>query len=78
MDPPTHPALRRIHYLDVSSDSFAHQLNRALHERTYVQCVPGLQGGDCAWLVDYLDKVRDRVVLPHSPLKPTNLGSRRS
>lgn len=28
-----------------------------------------LQGGDLIWLIDYLDKVRRRVVPPHSPFK---------
>ena len=29
-----------------------------------------LQNGDLVWLVDYLDKVRRRIALPQSPLKP--------
>ncbi|KAF9644740.1 hypothetical protein BDM02DRAFT_3121408 [Thelephora ganbajun] len=64
------PALRKLHNLDTSSSDFGDQLCNALYGKEYDQCVPNLQGDDLVWLVDYLEKVRRCVALPHPPLSP--------
>jgi hypothetical protein len=70
MSSPSPPALQQLHRLDRSSSGFHDQLSNVLYGEEYTQCVPNLQDDDLTWLVDYLDKVRRRVALPHSPLKP--------
>ena len=67
--PPLDPTLQQLHHLDKSSLDFHDQLCNVLYGREYFQCVPNLQGGDLVWLIEYLDKVRYRVALPHSPFK---------
>ena len=70
MSLPIVPALQQLHHLDRSSPGFNDQLCNVLYGSEYSQCAPNLQGGDLAWLVDYLDKVRRHVTLPCSPLQP--------
>jgi len=70
MSSPSLPALQQLDHLDGSSPDFLDQLGDILYGREYIECVPNLRGDDLVWLVDYLDKVRLRVALPHSPLKP--------
>jgi len=67
---PSPSALQQLHRLDGAVSGFRDQLNNILCGEEYQRCVTNLQGEDSAWLVDYLDKVRRPVVLPHSPLKP--------
>jgi len=62
---PRPPALQQLRRLDQSSSDFHDQLCNVLYGKDYAQCVPNLQGDDVVWLVDYLDKVRRRVALPH-------------
>jgi len=70
MSPPSHPTLRQLHRLYRSLPDFHDQLKGILYGEEYKQCVLNLQDDDLVWLVDYLDKVRHRVTLPRSPLKP--------
>jgi len=69
MSPPSPPVLQELHRLDRSSPDFQGQLSRILYGQEYMRCVPDLQGDDLVWLVDYLDKVRRDIALPHSLLK---------
>ena len=55
--------------LDRSSPQFANRLNDALHGQEYEQWVQKIQEDDLVWFVDYLDKARHRVTLPHLTLK---------
>jgi hypothetical protein len=70
MSSPSPPALQQLRRLNRHLSGFHDQLNSVLYGEEYKQCVPNLQGSDLVWLVDYLDKVHCRVVLPQSPLKP--------
>jgi len=70
MSSPNHPILQQFPPIDRSSPDFHDQLDKLLCGQEYEQSVPDLQGDNLIWLVDYLDKVRSRVALPHSPLKP--------
>jgi len=70
MSSPSLPALQQLDRLNRSLPNFHDQLNDIIHGQEYIQCVPDLRVEDLAWLVDYLDEVRRRVVLPYSPLKP--------
>ena len=63
--------LQQLHHLDRSSSRFHDQLNDVLYGGEYRMYLPNLQDDDLAWLVDYLDEVRCRIVFPHSLLKPT-------
>ena len=67
--PPLNPTLQRFHNLNKSSLDFHDQLCDVLYGEKYCQCVQNLQGGDLVWLIEYLDKVRYRVALPHSPFR---------
>jgi len=69
MSSPTSSTLQQLHRLNRSSPDFHDKLCNVLYGEEYVQCVPNIEGEDLVWLVDYLDKVRRRVSLPHSPLK---------
>jgi len=69
MSSPSLPVLQQLLRLDSSSSDFQDQLSNLLHGGEYRQCVPELQDDDVAWLVDYLDKVRCHVVIPHFPPK---------
>ena len=62
------PALQQLHRLNRSSPDFHDQLSNVLYGEEYKQWVANLQGDDLIWLVDYLDKVRRCVPLPHSSL----------
>ena len=64
-----HNLLQQLHRLDGSSSRFHDKLCNILYGEEYKKCVLNLQKNDLAWLVDYLDKVRCQVTLPHSPLK---------
>ena len=70
MSLPSSPALQQLNSLERSSPDFHDQFCNVLYGEEYVQCVPNIQGDDLAWLVNYLDKVRRRVALLRSPLKP--------
>jgi len=59
MDSPISPVLRQLYDLDNSSPDFHDQLRSILDGLT-------LQGGDSAWLVNYLDEVRLGIALPSS------------
>ena len=61
------PALQRLRRLNKTSLDFHDRLSSFLYEQKYVQCVQNLQGGDLAWLVGYLDKVRRHVSLSRFP-----------
>jgi hypothetical protein len=67
---PSHNVLQKLDGLDRFSYTFPDLLSGVLYGKEYQQCVPNLQSDDSVWLVDYLDRVRHRIVLPHSPLKP--------
>jgi len=62
-------SLGQLRRPDKSSSKFHDQLREVLCGEEYKQWVPNISGEDLAWLVDYLDKVRRRITLPHSPLK---------
>ena len=57
--------LQHLHRLDRSSSRFQDQLNNVLYGKEYKPYVDGLQNDDLVGLVDYLDKVRCYVPLPH-------------
>jgi hypothetical protein len=67
---PGSPVLRQLDRLNRSSPDFHDQLSGIVYGEEYKQCVPNLQDDELVWLVDYLDRVRRRVALPHSPLMP--------
>ena len=69
MSPPSCPVLQRLPRPDRSSPDLHDQLCNIFYGKPYIQCVPNLQHDDLVWFIDYLDKVRRRVVLPHSPLE---------
>jgi hypothetical protein len=70
MPSPDFPILQQLDRLDGSLSGFHDQLCNLLYGEEYIQCARDLQGDDLVWLVDYLDRVRRRIALPHSPLKP--------
>jgi hypothetical protein len=70
MPSPNPPVLQQLDRLNRSSSDFHDQLCNVIYGEEYMQCVPDLEGDGLAWLVEYLDRVRRRVALPHSPLKP--------
>ena len=67
MPPPSSPALLRLHRLDRSSPDFDNQLYDILSGQEHVQCEKDLEHGDSVWLIEYLDEVRRRTAIPHSP-----------
>jgi len=69
MSSPDAPALQKLHRLDRFSPEFGSRLRDTLNGEGYQRCVPNLQDDDLVWLVDYLDKVCQREIFPHSPLK---------
>ena len=75
MSSPSAPALQQLHHLDRSSPDFHDRLCNVFYGREYSQHVPDLQGDDLVWLIDYLDKVRRRIVPLYSP-GLSQLGSR--
>jgi hypothetical protein len=68
MPSPNSPVLQQLDYLNGSLPGFHDRLYGLLYGEEYVQCTRNLQGDDLVWLVNYLDKVRRRVAVPHSPL----------
>lgn len=64
LDPLGH--LRR---LDRSAADFRDQLTNVLRRNDHKQLASTLGEKDLEWLVEYLDKVRDPIALPPSPLK---------
>ena len=74
MSSPSSPALQQLHHLDRALPNFHDQLCNILYGEEYIQCAPNLQGEDLVWIVDYLDKVRRRVLLPRSPLSQRRLS----
>ena len=70
MPSPNSLALQQFDRLNRSSPDFHDKLRDLLYGEEYKQCVPRLHGDDLVWLVGYLDEVRCRVSLPHSPLEP--------
>jgi tRNA (Thr-GGU) A37 N-methylase len=70
MPSPNSLALQQLDLLNRSSPDFPDQFCNIIYGEEYVQCVRNLEGDDLVWLVEYLDKVRRRVALLHSPLKP--------
>jgi len=77
MPSPNHPALEQLRRLDRSLSGFHDQLCNVFYGKEYQGCVPNLQGGDSAWLVDYLDEVR-AASLPFPTLRLSYADSRRS
>ena len=71
MPSPSSLVLQQLDRLNRSSKGFHDDLCNVLYGEGYKGCVPGLQGDDSVWLVDYLDKVRRSAALPRSPLMPT-------
>jgi hypothetical protein len=72
MPSPNHPTLQQLNRLNRSSSRFHDRLRSVLYGEEYKRCVLDIQGDDLVWLVDYLDKVRGRVVLSALRLsKPT-------
>ena len=69
MPPPNSSVLEQLYRLDKSSAAFHDRLGGILDGEEYKQSVPDLQTNDLLWLVDYLDKVRLRASIRHSPLK---------
>ena len=69
MSSPNSTALQQLHHLDTASSAFRNQLSNVLSSEEYEQSVQNLEGDNLVSLVDYLDKVRRRVVLAHPPLK---------
>ena len=62
-------SIGQLRHLDRSSSDFHDQLRSILNGKEYKQLIPTLVGEDLVWLTDYLDEVRRRIALPHSPLK---------
>ena len=71
MSLPSFPVLEQLYNLDRSSSGFHDQLTNVLYGEEYRQCVPNLLGDSLIWLVEYLNNVRYRATLSHSPLKPS-------
>ena len=71
MPSPNSLVLQQLNRLNRTSPDFPDQFCNIIYGREYAQCAPNLEGDDLVWLVEYLDGVRRRVALLHSPLKPT-------
>jgi len=68
----TSPGLLQQLYLlllERSSSTFHDQLSSILYGEEFRQQAQNLQNDGLVWLVDYLDEVRRRASLLHSPLK---------
>ena len=76
--------LERLSVLEISSADFPDQIAKLLCGEEYRQRVPTLQGEALAWLVEFLDDVRFRILYPpfteyhHRPstisVRPTTLS----
>jgi len=60
--------LQQLRGLNRYSPEFHDQLNNVLCVEKYKQLAQNLQDDDLVWLVDYLDEVRSRAILPRYPL----------
>ena len=69
MPSPNSPVLQQLDRFDGSLPGFHNQLYGLLYGEEYVQCVRNLQEDDLVWLVNYLDRVRRRAAVLHSPLR---------
>jgi len=58
------PPLQKLRSPDGSVSESHGRLNDILRRDEYRQYVSNLRGEDLTWLVDHLDKVRHRIVLP--------------
>ena len=56
--------LQQLCDLDQTSPQFHEQLGGLLRKGEYQGIIPGLQGGDLEWLVEYLDNVSVQSTLP--------------
>ena len=56
--------LRRLCCLDWSSPDFHDQLSNELYGKEYQELALNLETADVKWLVEYLDKVRRRIIIP--------------
>jgi hypothetical protein len=63
---PSHPTLQKLNNLDKSLSEFHDQLSNLLYGEEYAQCKKNLQDDELVWLVDSLDDVCFRIVLPYS------------
>ena len=63
---PSSPALQKLYLLDASSHDFHKNLSSIISGEEYARCEKGLEPDDLQWLVDYLDEVRRRIILPNS------------
>ena len=61
----SHNLLQQLHLPDRSSSEFHDKLCNILYGEGYKQSAPNLQADDFVCLVEYLDKVRRHVILPH-------------
>jgi len=55
---------------------FHYQLANFLLGGEYKEWVQNLQHEDLAWLVEYLDDVRNQIAFPHPSLSACHVGSR--
>ena len=70
MSSPNPTALQQLHHLDTSSPAFHDQLGGVFSGEEYRRSVQNIEGNDLVSFVEYLDRVRRRIALPHSPFKP--------
>ena len=75
MSSPSSPVLQQLRHLDRSLPNFHDQLCNVLYGEEYTRCAPNIQGDDLVCIVDYLDKVRPRVLLPRPPLSQRRLST---
>jgi hypothetical protein len=67
---PSSPVLKRFARLDGSSQDFPKRLCDLLCGDDYTKRVPGLQGDDLMWLVEYLDQLLHRITLLRPSSEP--------
>lgn len=60
---PPFDLLHQFHRLDQSSPNFPALIGDIIHRDGYRDCAASLQDDELAWLIEYLDNVRYRVVL---------------
>ena len=65
---PPYDPYEQLYRLDRSSSRFHDQLSNVLYGGEYKKTVLNLQDNDLIRLIDYLDEVRRRIPLFHSPL----------
>lgn len=64
MTSPSSAVLQKLRQFDASSLDFQDKLCNTLSGDEYLRCASNLEGDDLGWLVEYLDGVSRRVVLP--------------